>query len=146
MNVTHTIAHENQTINHYLHKFPEVLSGISFTPLSSRHFNIHGLSIEGRVFDEFVELFHNTNVRLQRGNANQNAMVKKKRTRRSIRVTLPTGRANEQVFVSTIAFSFVLTFIIAILCSPPPPPPWKSNPFFLQLPRSVLAFSFCFDD
>lgn len=34
MNVTHTIAHENQTINHYLHKFPEVLSGISFPPLA----------------------------------------------------------------------------------------------------------------
>lgn len=122
MNVTYTIAHLNQRqlITTYVNFLRYCPAYRSLCWLSSRHFNIHSLSMEGKVFGEFVEPFHSTmNVRLQRGNASQNAMVIKKKTHCSIRTTSPTGKANGRVFVWTIAFSFVLIFIIETLCSLP---------------------------
>lgn len=112
MNVTHTIAHENQRLLIIIYvNFPRYCPAYrSLRWLSSRHFNIHGLSIEGKVFGEFVEPFHNTNVRLQRGNASQNAMEKKKKKQECV---VPSAqhrqrgeRTNEYSFRPSLSHSF----------------------------------------
>lgn len=148
MNVTYTIAHLNQRqlITTYVN-FPRYCPAYrSLCWLSSRHFNIHSLSMEGKVFGEFVEPFHCTiNVRLQRGNASQNAMVIKKKTHCSIRTTSPTGKANGRVFVWTI-HRFLIRFNIYYRDSLFAPRGNQIPSFSLLYFLVRSFFSFCFDD
>lgn len=133
---------KSETINHYLHKFSRGIVRYSVPSTGSLpDISIYPWTFDrgGKVFGlEFVEPFHNINlVRLQRGNTSQNVMVKKNPPCRSIRATLQTDRANEQVFVPTIALSsFVFNFYY---CDSLFAPRGNQTPFFLP-----PSFGSCF--
>lgn len=103
---------KSKTINHYLRKFSEVLSDIlSIPPAGSLPDISIFMMIEGLWRRAFLPMF----------NCNAKMRIKTQwwKITRSTRATSLTGRENARIFVQTVAFSFVLTFIIATLCSLP---------------------------
>lgn len=140
-----TIAHEAGTllITIYLN-FPSIVRHTVPCWLSSRHFNIHGLSgrrEEGGLRQTRWVFSGHIDVRLQRGNANQNVEEKKKMRCCSIRATSLAGGRRTDKHSHRQSFFHSFWLLLSLLCFRSP---WKSHTSSTRLHSvslSLLHFS-----